>query len=128
MKQIDTKCPCCGHITEDVLLREKDSDGQYVMPRCGQSVDQLQDDPLSATACDGIVERVYLGHAAHVSSDSIPGGMWIRNGICNPDGTPRRYDSFSDMRREAKARGMVNHVEHQGTKGGDRSRHTQRFV
>jgi hypothetical protein len=121
MKQIDTKCPRCGHITEDVLLRERDSDGNYVMPRCGQWTEGTVD-------CNAIVERVYLGHAAHVSQDSIPGGMWIRNGICNPDGTPRRYDSFSDMRREAKARGLVNHVEHQGGKGSDKSRHTQRFI
>ena len=43
--------------------------------------------------------------------DSIPGGLEIAHGLCNADGTPRRYDSRSDIRREAQARGLVSWSE-----------------
>lgn len=125
MKQIDTECPKCKHVVIDVLLREKGADGEYLMPTCRE---QVSYDPAQGL-CGTQVRRVYLPcSSASVHGDDIPGGMWIRNGICNPDGSPRRYDTFSSMRQEAKARGLVNYVEHKGTKGGDRSTHTQRFV
>ncbi len=54
--------------------------------------------------------------------------VMARNGLCNPDGSPRRYTSKAEMAREAKKRGLVNHVEHIGGKGSDKSKHTQRFV
>lgn len=64
-----------------------------------------------------------------VSQDGIPGGLLIRHGLCNPDGSPRRYDSKSEIRKEAKRRGLTNHVEHlPDRKGSDRSKHTQRFI
>jgi hypothetical protein len=46
-----------------------------------------------------------------VRPDLIPGGMMIAHGICNPDGTPRRYDSHSEMRRAAAERGLVSWSE-----------------
>lgn len=133
MKQIDTECPKCKHVVIDVLLREKGADGEYLMPTCQELYHY---DAAHGTMtlpkpvpCGTQVRRVYLPcSSASVHGDDIPGGMWIRNGICNPDGSPRRYDTFSSMRQEAKARGLVNYVEHKGTKGGDRSTHTQRFV
>lgn len=63
-----------------------------------------------------------------VIDDSIPGGLVIRHGLCNEDGTPRRYDSKSEIALEAKRRGMVNYVRHQPPKGTDKSRHTSRWV
>lgn len=78
--------------------------------------------------CGSEMTRVWTGHAAYVVSDGIPGGVMINHGLCNSDGSPRRYDSKSDIRREAKARGLENHVTHQPPRGTDRSKHTQRFV
>lgn len=52
----------------------------------------------------------------------------VRNGLCNSDGSPRRYTSKIEMRKEAERRGLVQHVEHLGTKGGDRSKHTVRWT
>ena len=106
---IDMRCVDCEKVHEDVLLREN-----VEIPRCSN--------------CGGALERVLLGHSGYVHGDDIPGGIWIKNGICNPDGTPRRYDSKSEMRREAKARGLVTMVKHEGGRGHDKSCHTQRFI
>lgn len=45
--------------------------------------------------------------AAFVQQDSIPGGLWIEHGICNPDGTPKRYDSYSEIKRACAERGVI---------------------
>jgi hypothetical protein len=52
----------------------------------------------------------------------------VRHGICNEDGSPRRYTKKSDMTKEARRRGLENHVVHQGGKGSDKSKHSQRFI
>lgn len=64
----------------------------------------------------------------NVITDEIPGGVWIRHGICNEDGTPRKYYSKSEMVAEAKRRGLVNLVEHVPEHGSDKSRHTVRWI
>jgi len=61
-------------------------------------------------------------------SDEIPGGLEIKHGLCNEDGTPRRYYSKSEIAREAQRRGMTNYVRHVGSKGSDKSPHTVRWV
>lgn len=58
-----------------------------------------------------------------VVADDIPGGVEIRHGLCNSDGTPRRYYSKSEIAREAKARGFENRVRHI-----DGSPHTSRHI
>ena len=35
-----------------------------------------------------------------VIRDDIPGGILIKNAICHPDGSPKRYYSLSDIIRE----------------------------
>jgi hypothetical protein len=39
--------------------------------------------------------------------DEIPGGLEISNGICNEDGTPKRYYSKSAIREACKAKGVI---------------------
>ena len=78
--------------------------------------------------CGGTMQRIWTAKACGVIADSIPGGMWIKHGICNADGTPKRYDSHSEMRRAAEKAGLVNKVVHQGSKGSDKSKHTTRWV
>lgn len=46
-------------------------------------------------------------NAAVIWTDSIPGGMWIQNAICNEDGTPRRYDSWTEYRDACRAKGVT---------------------
>jgi hypothetical protein len=45
--------------------------------------------------------------AAVVWADDIPGGLEITNGICNEDGTPKRYYSRSEIRAACLAKGVI---------------------
>lgn len=47
--------------------------------------------------------------ANSVIGDDIPGGILIEHGICNADGSPKRYYTKSSMTKAAKAKGL-----HQG--------------
>lgn len=69
-----------------------------------------------------------FGKAAGVIPDEIPGGIEIRHGLCNEDGTPRKYYSRSEIKREEYKRGMHNHVEHIPMRGSDKSPHTTRWI
>jgi hypothetical protein len=68
------------------------------------------------------------GSVVCVVGDDIPGGVLIEHGICNDDGTPRRYYTKSEMAREAKRRGLINWVEHKPERGSDKSPFTTRWV
>lgn len=83
---------------------------------------------VACNACGAPTERVWMQHASAVIGDDIPGGVLIEHGICNPDGTPRKYYSKSEMRREAVRRGYENHVVHIGERGSDKSPHTSRWI
>jgi hypothetical protein len=52
--------------------------------------------------------------------------VWIQHGLCNPDGTPRRYTSKSEIRQAEKALGWKNEVRHVGVPGSDKNPHTTR--
>lgn len=64
-----------------------------------------------------------VGKAACVIPDDIPGGLEIKHGLCNPDGSPRKYYSHTEINAEAKRRGMVNMVRHT-----DQDHHVKRWV
>jgi hypothetical protein len=42
-----------------------------------------------------------------VRPDSIPGGVEIAHGICNEDGSPRRYYSRSEIKTACAVKGLV---------------------
>jgi len=44
---------------------------------------------------------------ATIWPDDIPGGVLIEHGLCNADGSARRFDSRSAIRREAAAKGLM---------------------
>lgn len=46
-----------------------------------------------------------------VRPDDIPGGVLIGHGLCNPDGSPRRFDSRSAIARECAVRNLVPWTE-----------------
>lgn len=103
--------------------------------QCDRCSDRLIDllEPISSPAipcpCGGSFERVWLQGACNgVIDDSIPGGLEIKNALCHPDGTPKRYDSRSEIKRAAEAAGWTNAVEHIGAKGSDKSKHTVRWT
>jgi hypothetical protein len=68
-----------------------------------------------------------FNRATAVIGDDIPGGIEVKHGLCNPDGSPRRYYSKSEMRAEARARGLEQHVVHIGEQGSDKSPHTTKW-
>ena len=73
-----------------------------------------EDGRLNCPACGARVTEVFEAapnRAVGVIPDDIPGGIEIRHGLCNDDGSPRRYDSKTEIRREAARRGMVIHGE-----------------
>lgn len=41
-----------------------------------------------------------------INPDGIPGGVEIKHGICNPDGSPKRYYSYSEMKEAAYQAGL----------------------
>lgn len=41
-----------------------------------------------------------------IASDGIPGGLEIKHGICNPDGTPKKYYSKSEIKKAAYDAGL----------------------
>lgn len=90
--------------------------------RCGHEL-QIGDFPF----CKGNPSDHTPGRFG-VIPDEIPGGIEIKHGLCNEDGSPRRYDSKSAMAAEAKRRGMTNYVTHIGERGSDKSKHTSRWV
>lgn len=113
MKLIDARCKSCATIRRDTLQR--DSGAIEPCRACGADMERL---------------AISEGQSAppNVSPDDIPGGYVVHHGICNEDGTPRRYYSYSEMEREAKKRGLVQMVEHVPPEDTDKSEHTQRFV
>jgi len=90
-----------------------------------------------ATLCDRCGAELQVGDfpfcphgrgANSVIQDSIEGGIEIRNGLCNEDGSPRRYYSKSAIAAEAKRRGLTNHDTHIGAPGSDKSKFTTRWI
>lgn len=91
--------------------------------------EQIKAETPLCKECNEPMPRVLLPRrTGTVIQDSIEGGIWIRHGICNEDGSPRKYYSHSEMRAEAKRRGLVNYVEHVGVPGSDKSRHTVKWT
>jgi hypothetical protein len=78
--------------------------------------------------CSAATSTLWRGKANGVIADDIPGGVIIRHGICNEDGTPRKYYSKSEMAKEAKRRGLLNRVEHVTQEGTDKNPHTTRWI
>jgi hypothetical protein len=74
-----------GHEQIDVLLKMGE---RPPCPTCGAPTETLW------TASSNII------------ADDIPGGLEVRHGLCNDDGTPRKYYSKSEIYREAKKKGL----------------------
>ena len=104
----DLTCPS-GHEQIDVLLKIGE---RPPCPICGQATSTL------------------WRSSPNVIQDSIEGGVLIHHGICNADGTPKRYYSHSDIKKAAAAKGLRSRVEHvtNPQSGSDKNPHTTRWV
>lgn len=85
---VDLTCETCGLQQIDVFIHSGD---QPPCPTCQTPMVRLWAMVKSAT----------------VRPDEIPGGLDIYHGLCNEDGTPRRYYSWSAIDKEAARRGLV---------------------
>ncbi len=124
MRMLDLACQKCGAIKIDHLQRDTDTD----LPRCHAMLEDHQD-TQQRVICQGKLERVHLPtNRGTVIQDTIEGGVLLHHGLCNADGSPKRYYSKSEIAAEAKKRGMTNLVTHVGSKGSDKNRHTSKWV
>jgi hypothetical protein len=111
---VDARCRVCAVVRKDTLQKD------------GGSI-------ASCASCGGEMERIFQmagEKTSDVHVDSIPGGLYIKHGLCNEDGTPRRYDSYSEIRREEERRGLIPYVTHEvdPASGSDKNPYTQRFI
>jgi hypothetical protein len=83
---------------------------------------------IVCTTCGAETKRLWLGKTAAVIQDTIEGGLLVEHGICNEDGSARKYYSKSEMAREAKRKGLVNLVRHVTPPDTDKSKHTSRWI
>lgn len=89
-------------------------------PRCGDTL-AVGQWPFCR---DGRGHEPFIAANLAVIDDSIPGGMVIENMAHDPI----TFYSKSDYRREMKARGLVNLVQHVCQEGTDKAKYTTRWV
>lgn len=81
-----------------------ESDGQSHCDKCGKVL--------------AMGEHPFCPHgfgSAIVVGDEID--IEVRHGLCHSDGRPRRFRSKAEMNKVAKAKGMMNFVQHERTPG-----------
>lgn len=102
----DLQCQDCGAIQTDIF--------------------EPVQGPAHPCVCGSTLKRAWLSKPPAVIGDEID--VWIKNGLCNPDRTPKHFRSRLELAREAKRRGFTNVVDHHGGSGSDKSRHTTRWI
>ena len=106
MRLIDLKCATCDRIQLDHLERDEPTP----RPEC----------------CNAPMERVHLPtQRENVIGDEID--ITIKNGLCNADGSPRRFRSRTELRKAEVKAGLTNVVRHIGRQGSDKSPHTTKW-
>ena len=88
---------------------------QYVCPQCEAATKTLAWNYDAPPICVCGVEMIAfvddVTTAPGVIPDDIPGGIDIRNAVCNPDGSPRRFYSKSAIRQAARDAGWTLYGE-----------------
>jgi hypothetical protein len=108
MPMFDYQCPD-GHIFEAYFPRV------------------VEDTPCKSADCTQTAHRVLLPtKTGGVIGDEID--ITVKHGLCNADGTPRRFRSRQEWRRAQEKAGLTNYVEHRGSRGSDKSKHTTRWT
>jgi hypothetical protein len=65
--------------------------------------------PVNCPDCNLTAHLDYDDHnvSAAVVGDDIPGGIEIRHGVCNDDGSPRRFYSRTELKRALNEKGLT---------------------
>lgn len=81
---------------------------RFYVCSCGADLVEIRwsNDPLPTCPKDGCGLEMHedygqFGLAPGIIGDEIPGGLEIKHGLCNPDGSPRKFYSKSDIRKAA---------------------------
>src|SRR6185436_5002334 len=110
MKRVDLECPACERVLLDLYVNTGE--------------------PYPACACGA--QMVWLpSMGATVRPDDIPGGVLIEHGICNADGTPKRYYSRSAIKLACAVKGVVpfhDVYSEQGNRTLEDARHRDDFL
>lgn len=81
----------------------------------------MSEKEIRCSACGGTMVRIW-STTAQAIGDEID--VVIKHGLCNEDGTPKRYRSREALEKAARDRGWTNYVEHKPAPGTDKSKHT----
>src|SRR6266850_1642877 len=103
MPMYDRSCQSCGAVRTDCW-------------------EPIATPDMECSCGEGHFRRVWLAKASGVIGDECD--VTVKHGLCNEDGSPRRWRSKAAMVAEARKRGIESHVTHIGSRGGDRSIHT----
>lgn len=83
--------------------------------------------PCPACGAERELDGVAVGKSAAVIGDEID--IMVPHGLCNADGSPRRYRSRSELYRDMRNHGWSHDmVQHQPLPGTDKSPFTTRWV
>ena len=65
--------------------------------------------PLECPACGSNTDLDYdsPNQTHYITTDDLPGGYLVHHGLCNPDGSPKRYYSKTEIKRAANERGYT---------------------
>lgn len=81
-------------------------------------------DGLTCDACGKTADHYVpsIGLAPGIVPDDLPGGYAVHHGLCNADGSPRKFYSKTEIRAEAARRGLMLADETPGGKHSGESR------
>lgn len=101
----------------------------FVCPNGHELIDYVKsvNDPKPTCKCGEPMSTLWRGTSQTVIGDDIPGGIEIRHGICNPDGTPKRYYTKSSIHAAAKAAGLQVSDQHLPKPGTDKDPYHKRW-
>lgn len=87
-KEWTTECDSCGNKSKLMCW-----DYELVNTKCGTCLQGFLY-PVSSRPDSTLM----------IATDDIPGGLEIKHGLCNPDGSPRKYYSKTEIKQEANRR------------------------
>jgi hypothetical protein len=110
MPVFDYRCPSCTCDRDDVYVHS--ATHTVACPKCSATMDRV----WKPSSCGGVID------------DSIPGGMTVDVPFGYRDGKLQKFYSKTEVREAAKRAGYEPYVQHRGSKGGDKSTKTSRWI
>ena len=105
-KPVDPELICLEILTKLETKKKGSKQSMFICENCQSDVKSIvcHDKSLWCWSCHND-SKGKAGASASVHGDEID--VWIKNGICNPDGSPKRYRSREEMKRATFEAGLV---------------------